>query len=102
MPEPTMSLSACPACGRRILAPRQMQIVELVGEGLQNKEIACRLGISLGTVKVYLSRAYERLRLRGKGNQRVVLAAYVLAERARRSENPSPEPPCNSGGSAVP
>jgi DNA-binding CsgD family transcriptional regulator len=38
------------------LTPRQYQMVELLSGGLTNKEIALAMGISDGTVKVYLSR----------------------------------------------
>ena len=44
-----------------VLTPREAELVELVGRGLRNKEIAARLGIGEGTVKVHLHRIYDKL-----------------------------------------
>lgn len=43
------------------LAPRERQISELVAEGLRNREIAERLSMSEGTVKVYLHGIYQKV-----------------------------------------
>lgn len=40
---------------RRPLAPRERQVLPLILEGLQNKEIAARLGISPRTAKFHVS-----------------------------------------------
>jgi len=46
---------------RRIaLTPRERQLVVLVSQGLKNKEIAYTLGVTEGTVKVYLCRLFEK------------------------------------------
>jgi len=45
------------------LSPREQEIVRLVGENIRNPEIAARLGISEGTVKVHLHNIYEKLGL---------------------------------------
>lgn len=45
------------------LTPRQLQILDLLRLGLQNKQIADRLGISWRTVKVQLSAIYERIQV---------------------------------------
>jgi two-component system, NarL family, nitrate/nitrite response regulator NarL len=45
------------------LTPREQAIVRLAGENLRNQEIAGRLGISEGTVKVHLHNVYEKLGL---------------------------------------
>jgi two-component system, NarL family, nitrate/nitrite response regulator NarL len=55
------------------LTPREVELVELVSQGLRNKEVAARLGISEGTVKIHLHRIYDKL---GVGS-RVGLANYV-------------------------
>lgn len=48
------------------LAPRERAIVDLLRTGMRNREIAEDLGITEGTVKVYLHRIYEKL---GVGNR---------------------------------
>jgi DNA-binding NarL/FixJ family response regulator len=44
-----------------ILRPREMEIVRSVAAGLRNKQIAQKLFISEGTVKVHLHNIYEKL-----------------------------------------
>ncbi|MEO8594366.1 MAG: response regulator transcription factor [Candidatus Solibacter sp.] len=46
---------------RVTLTPRQGQIVSMVAQGLRNKEIAFELGITEGTVKVYLYKLFRKL-----------------------------------------
>jgi DNA-binding NarL/FixJ family response regulator len=55
------------------LTPREAELVELVSQGLRNKEVAARLGISEGTVKIHLHRIYEKLGV----TSRVELANYA-------------------------
>ena len=43
------------------LAPRERQIANLVGQGMRNREIAKTLGMSEGTIKVYLHTIYQKL-----------------------------------------
>lgn len=42
------------------LTPRELEIVGLIADGLPSKEIAARLGISTGTLKVHLNRIYRK------------------------------------------
>lgn len=46
--------------------PREEQIAGLVFRGLRGKEIAYELGITHGTVKVYLSKMYGKFHLNGR------------------------------------
>jgi DNA-binding NarL/FixJ family response regulator len=49
-------------CARRVaLTQREGQLVSLLSQGLKNKEIATALMISEGTVKVYLSRLFQKV-----------------------------------------
>ena len=48
------------------LSPRETEILELLCEGLANKEIADRLGISIETVRVHLKHIYEKLHVRSR------------------------------------
>lgn len=43
------------------LSPRENQVMQLIAEGLINKEIATRLGISEGTVKTHRKKIHEKL-----------------------------------------
>ncbi len=45
------------------LTPREQDIVRLAGQNVRNAEIAARLGIQEGTVKVHLHNIYEKLGL---------------------------------------
>jgi DNA-binding NarL/FixJ family response regulator len=48
--------------GRKVnLSKRESELVKLLAQGLKNKEIATALGISEGTVKVYLSKLYDKV-----------------------------------------
>jgi len=48
------------------LTPREQQILELVREGLKNKEIAEELGIRPGTVKIHLKHIFEKTGIRSR------------------------------------
>lgn len=52
---------------------REREVMELIGEGLSNKEIAQRLAISVQTVKSHVHNILEKLALRS----RLQLAVYV-------------------------
>jgi DNA-binding NarL/FixJ family response regulator len=55
---------------------KEKEIMELVAEGLSNKEIASKLFLSEGTVRNYLSVLLEKLCLR----DRTQLAVYYYTE----------------------
>lgn len=48
------------------LAPRQIEVVLLIAKGKSNKEIGAAMGITTGTVKVYVSQAIDVLKLRSR------------------------------------
>ena len=52
-----------PATGWASLTPTELDVVQLVGEGLANKEIATRLFISPRTVQTHLTHVYNKLGL---------------------------------------
>ena len=56
------------------LTRRESQLVTLLSQGLKNKEIAATLSISEGTVKVYLSRLFQKVGVK----DRFELALYGL------------------------
>lgn len=51
---------------RLVLSSRENEILILLAEGLENAEIALRLNLSLGTVKNYVSRIYDKLEARDR------------------------------------
>lgn len=60
----------------RTLTQREIELVRLVVEGLRNKEVAFRLGITEGTVKIHLHRIYDKLQV----TSRIELANYARRE----------------------
>lgn len=51
---------------RSELTPREQQVMELVEQGLKNREIARELGIRPGTVKIHLKHIFEKTGVRGR------------------------------------
>jgi two-component system, NarL family, nitrate/nitrite response regulator NarL len=49
-----------------MLTAREIEILRLVALRLDNKEVADRLGISVGTVKIHLHHLYAKLRVDGR------------------------------------
>lgn len=56
------------------LTPRESQLVVLLAQGLRNKEIGSCLGISEGTVRIYLSKLFVKVGAR----DRLELAVFAL------------------------
>jgi DNA-binding NarL/FixJ family response regulator len=78
-------------CTKRVvLGDRERQLVTLLAQGLKNKEIAHRLGLSEGTVKVYLSRLFHKV----GASDRFALALYAIENVLDHR--------CSSAGSEVP
>jgi DNA-binding CsgD family transcriptional regulator len=73
------------------LTRRESQLVSLLSHGLKNKEIASTLFITEGTVKVYLSRLFQKLGVK----DRFELALYGLKNLPAGTallETPQPQP----------
>lgn len=51
---------------RSELTPREQQVLELVEQGMKNKDIARNLGIRPGTVKIHLKHIFEKTGVRGR------------------------------------
>lgn len=60
----------------RALSRREIEILQLVADGLGNKEIGARLSITEGTVKNHVHNALEKLHL----ENRTQAAAYVVRQ----------------------
>jgi two-component system nitrate/nitrite response regulator NarL len=51
---------------RSNLTARELQVVELVEQGLKNRDIGQSLGIRPGTVKIHLKHIFEKTGIRGR------------------------------------
>jgi two-component system, NarL family, nitrate/nitrite response regulator NarL len=69
------------AADRRFLTLREREVVSLVSQGFSNKEVAQRLNIAEGTVKIHLHRIYSQLGIRNR------TALTVLAVRSALASN---------------
>lgn len=49
-----------------LLTPRELEIVRMMAGGLRNKNIADRLAIAEGTVKIHLHNIYDKLHVNGR------------------------------------
>ena len=56
-----------------LLTPRELQIVRLVALRLDNQQIADKLSISVGTVKIHLHHVYDKLNLQGRHDLQMFL-----------------------------
>jgi two-component system nitrate/nitrite response regulator NarL len=81
---------------RAALTPREIQLIRLLAMGLKNKEIASTLDITEGTVKVYLSRLFQKLGVK----DRFELALYGLKHPAAGSFRPGRPPLARRGRSS--
>jgi two-component system, NarL family, nitrate/nitrite response regulator NarL len=63
------------------LSPREREVLELMAEGLRNREIADRLVLSEATVKTHVRHVLEKLRFRNRA-EAAAFAARVAARRA--------------------
>jgi DNA-binding NarL/FixJ family response regulator len=57
----------------RVLTPRELEIVRMVATGLRNRQIAEKLNITEGTVKIHLHSIYQKVNVSG----RVELSIYA-------------------------
>jgi DNA-binding NarL/FixJ family response regulator len=73
----TMPLRCVNALGESLLTKREQQIVPLVAQGLTNKELSSKLGVSEHTIKNHLFRIYEKLGI----SSRVELILYAVSRR---------------------
>lgn len=48
------------------LSPRQLEILHLLGQGLDNRAMAARLGLSIKTIETHLTRLYRQLNVQSR------------------------------------
>ena len=83
----TPSVHVINSKGQVVLTPREEQTMNLVTEGLNNREIARQLNLKENTVKKSLLRIYDKV---GVSN-RVELVLYALSHCENRTPNPLQE-----------
>jgi DNA-binding CsgD family transcriptional regulator len=59
--------------------PRQAEIVALIASGLEDKEIARQLGVSVATVRTHLQRLYRQI---GVPNRSVAAVRWMQSDGA--------------------
>jgi DNA-binding NarL/FixJ family response regulator len=85
-------------CARRVaLTQREGQLISLLAQGLKNKEIATALMISEGTVKVYLSRLFQKVGVK----DRFELALFGL-KNLTTAQGPAVDKAAQPGSAKVP
>ena len=67
------------AAARRVLTPRELEIVRMVATGLRNKQIGEALSISEGTVKIHLHSIYGKLGVSGRVELMLYAREHALA-----------------------
>lgn len=75
------------ANGIRLLTKREEDVVRLLAEGLQNRDIANKLKLSEHTIKNYLFRIFDKLGV----SSRVELVLYAMSNRMQVVSPPSDE-----------
>jgi DNA-binding NarL/FixJ family response regulator len=83
---------------RVVLTQREGQLVSLLAQGLKNKEIASTLLISEGTVKVYLSRLFQKVGVK----DRFELALFGLKNLTMTQGGSAEKQPIRSVGPHIP
>lgn len=78
----SVSVESAPTELQKVLTPREFVILELIGFGFSNPEIAARLTISEKTVKTHVSNILRRLNLRS----RIAAATLAVSQGMCRSQ----------------
>jgi DNA-binding NarL/FixJ family response regulator len=60
------------------LTPQQHTVFEMISEGLQNKQIAHRLGISISTVKLHVSAVLVKLEVASRTQATILAKTYHI------------------------
>lgn len=70
------------------LTPRELEVAELVAEGLTNRQVAERLGVKVSTVENHRMAAYRKLGV----HNALELARRLIADRKIDPIVPAPRP----------
>jgi DNA-binding CsgD family transcriptional regulator len=74
------------------ITKREAEVVRLVGEGLSNREIGQRLGLTEHTVKNYLVRVFDKLGVSNRVELARVVSSFGRTLRGGPNANNDPPP----------
>ena len=80
---------SCQAAKRVVLSQRQGQLITLLSQGMKNKEIASTLQLTEGTVKVYLSRLFQKVGVKDRFELALFGLKNLTSGHAQPTEKPS-------------
>jgi DNA-binding CsgD family transcriptional regulator len=80
------------------LPPRQRQVLELIVQGLPNKEIARRLNLAEGTVKIHVAVLFRKLSVTSRTAAAVAGARMLTELAAIPSAGPARQPQAPTSG----
>ena len=69
---------------RPALAPRERELIKCVRLGLRNREIAKQLGVTEGTVKVYLHNVFDKLGVKNRTELAIRADEFLAASYAKQ------------------
>jgi DNA-binding NarL/FixJ family response regulator len=69
------------------LSPREIDVLRLLGQGKNNKQIAAALFLTEGTVKNYVSKIFEQLGVRSRFDA-IAIAKQQLDDESNNSDSP--------------
>lgn len=72
--------------GMDSLSAQELEVVRLLHGGCTNQEIAHQMGLTLGTIKVYLNRIYSKLGVRSRTQAVLATSNSIQASRTRLEE----------------
>ena len=80
------------------LSPRQAEVLQLLVQGLSNKEIARALDLAVGTVKIHVAALFHKLGVTSRTAAAVAGARLLSSMAAPRARSAPPHPAQAIGG----
>ncbi len=78
---PNRSQTTLPACADPQPSPRELEVARLLAEGLSNKQVGAKLGISVRTVEAHRARLMRKLRIKSAaGLVRFAIASGLVKD----------------------